>query len=162
MTLRRLVNVLSAVLFGCVLLAGCGMSLPAPSGPVLTTTPWTSGTTTTASRPVSPVATAAPVVPPTQPAAEVTQPPAPKPTTTQALAAPPSSDGGGDAGSGGRGGDCGSDSYRNVDGACVHDPVQAPAAPPGATAQCRDGSYSFSKHHSGTCSGHGGVAQWLG
>jgi hypothetical protein len=35
-------------------------------------------------------------------------------------------------------------------------------APVGATALCRDGSYSFSQHHSGTCSYHGGVAQWLG
>lgn len=33
--------------------------------------------------------------------------------------------------------------------------------PPGATAKCRDGTYSFSQHHSGTCSHHGGVAQWL-
>jgi hypothetical protein len=35
------------------------------------------------------------------------------------------------------------------------------AAPAGATAQCRDGTYSFSQHHSGTCSHHGGVARWL-
>ena len=34
-------------------------------------------------------------------------------------------------------------------------------APPGATALCRDGSYSFSQHRSGTCSHHGGVATWL-
>jgi hypothetical protein len=32
--------------------------------------------------------------------------------------------------------------------------------PPGWHAQCRYGSYSFSEHHSGTCSGHGGVKQW--
>jgi hypothetical protein len=37
----------------------------------------------------------------------------------------------------------------------------ATAAPPGATARCRDGTYSYSKHHSGTCSHHGGVAKWL-
>ena len=35
------------------------------------------------------------------------------------------------------------------------------APPPGATARCRDGTYSYSQHHSGTCSHHGGVAQWL-
>ncbi len=35
------------------------------------------------------------------------------------------------------------------------------APPPGATARCRDGSYSYSQHHSGTCSHHGGVAVWL-
>lgn len=36
------------------------------------------------------------------------------------------------------------------------------SAPPGATAQCNDGTYSYSQHHSGTCSHHGGVAKWLG
>ena len=42
-------------------------------------------------------------------------------------------------------------------------PVAAEAAspPPGATARCRDGTYSFSHHRSGTCSHHGGVALWL-
>ena len=34
-------------------------------------------------------------------------------------------------------------------------------APAGATAQCRDGSYSFSQHRRGTCSHHGGVAHWI-
>ena len=57
--------------------------------------------------------------------------------------------------------DCGSNSYVNSDGQCVHDPVTADSAPPGATAKCKDGTYSFSKHHSGTCSGHKGVAEWL-
>ncbi len=37
----------------------------------------------------------------------------------------------------------------------------AAAAPPGATALCRDGTYSYSKHRSGTCSHHGGVKRWL-
>jgi hypothetical protein len=43
----------------------------------------------------------------------------------------------------------------------------APAAtagntdPTGATAKCKDGTYSKSQHHSGTCSSHGGVAEWL-
>lgn len=42
-------------------------------------------------------------------------------------------------------------------------PLAAGAAspPPGATARCRDGTYSFSRHRSGTCSHHGGVAVWL-
>jgi hypothetical protein len=31
----------------------------------------------------------------------------------------------------------------------------------GATAKCKDGTLSHSKHHSGACSHHGGVAQWL-
>lgn len=58
--------------------------------------------------------------------------------------------------------DCGSDSYINSDGQCVHDPETAGSPPAGATAQCKDGTYSFSQHRSGTCSGHGGVAVWLG
>jgi hypothetical protein len=33
--------------------------------------------------------------------------------------------------------------------------------PAGATARCKDGTYSHSKSHSGTCSKHGGVAEWL-
>lgn len=54
--------------------------------------------------------------------------------------------------------ECGSDSYRNVDGACVPRPGSNPN---GATAQCEDGSYSYSQNRRGTCSGHGGVAHWL-
>jgi uncharacterized membrane protein len=33
--------------------------------------------------------------------------------------------------------------------------------PAGATAKCKDGTFSHSKHHSGTCSRHGGVGEWL-
>ena len=33
--------------------------------------------------------------------------------------------------------------------------------PAGATAQCRDGTYSFSRSRRGTCSHHGGVSRWL-
>ena len=36
-----------------------------------------------------------------------------------------------------------------------------PGTPTGATAKCKDGTYSKSQHHSGTCSSHGGVAEWL-
>jgi hypothetical protein len=36
------------------------------------------------------------------------------------------------------------------------------SSPPlGATAICRDGTYSDSQHRRGTCSWHGGVAKWL-
>jgi Protein of unknown function (DUF3761) len=54
-------------------------------------------------------------------------------------------------------------SYVNRDGVVVHSPAHtvSGAAPAGASAQCRDGSYSFSLHHSGTCSHHGGVSRWL-
>ena len=54
-------------------------------------------------------------------------------------------------------------SYVNKDGVVIHSPAHtvSGAAPAGASAQCRDGSYSFSTHHSGTCSHHGGVSRWL-
>lgn len=60
-------------------------------------------------------------------------------------------------------GPCAADYYRNSNGVCVHRPVktQDASVPNGATAQCRDGSYSFSQHRRGTCSHHGGVAKWL-
>jgi hypothetical protein len=48
--------------------------------------------------------------------------------------------------------------YTNVDGNHVNSPSSDPA---GATAQCKDGTYSYSQHRSGTCSYHGGVARWL-
>lgn len=39
--------------------------------------------------------------------------------------------------------------------------VPKAAAEGGATARCQDGTLSHSKQHSGACSRHGGVAQWL-
>jgi hypothetical protein len=54
-------------------------------------------------------------------------------------------------------------SYVNKDGQVVHSPAHSITGktPAGATAKCRDGTFSFSRHHSGTCSHHGGVASWL-
>jgi len=53
--------------------------------------------------------------------------------------------------------------YINSDGQWVQSPTRTAdgVAPAGATAHCRDGTYSFSEHRQGTCSHHGGVAQWL-
>lgn len=48
--------------------------------------------------------------------------------------------------------------YTNVDGNWVPCPSDNPA---GATARCNDGEYSYSQNHQGTCSHHGGVAEWL-
>jgi peptidoglycan hydrolase-like protein with peptidoglycan-binding domain len=56
---------------------------------------------------------------------------------------------------------CHGKSYTNVNGATVSPPCYADSQPAGASAICGDGTYSFSMHHSGTCSHHGGVAQWL-
>lgn len=53
--------------------------------------------------------------------------------------------------------------YRNVDGNSIHSPAHTSSnqAPAGATAKCGDGSFSFSQHHRGACSRHGGVVSWL-
>jgi len=51
--------------------------------------------------------------------------------------------------------------YTNSRGNVVQSPTHYDSPPQGATAQCRDGSYSFSQSRRGTCSHHGGVARWL-
>lgn len=55
----------------------------------------------------------------------------------------------------------GRDYYTAASGHQVHRPVQAATVPAGASAKCRDGSYSFSESRGGTCSHHGGVATWF-
>ena len=58
---------------------------------------------------------------------------------------------------------CPNGSYTNSDGNSVCSPYKTSdgSAPAGATAQCKDGTYSSSQHRSGTCSGHGGVDHWI-
>jgi hypothetical protein len=52
--------------------------------------------------------------------------------------------------------------YTNSSGNRVHSPAASSnGVPAGATAKCGDGTYSFSQHHQGTCSHHGGVRAWL-
>ena len=52
--------------------------------------------------------------------------------------------------------------YNNVNGNQVLRPgYSSNGTPAGATAQCWDGTYSFSLNHRGTCSHHGGVEDWL-
>ena len=53
--------------------------------------------------------------------------------------------------------------YINSKGQWIPSPAQTidGQAPDGATARCRDGSYSFSQSRRGTCSWHGGVGEWL-
>ncbi|MDX3187407.1 DUF3761 domain-containing protein [Streptomyces sp. MN03-5084-2B] len=115
-------------------------STPAYSVPVTTEAPpTTSEAPSVTSVPTTPQAVAPKV---TAPKTTAPKPVAPK-TTAQAAPAPA---------------ECGADYYRNSDGNCVHRPSDNPA---GATALCKDGSYSYSQHRSGTCSGHGGVRTWL-
>lgn len=51
--------------------------------------------------------------------------------------------------------------YINSQGQRVQSPTRYSSVPTGATARCKDGTYSFSKKKKGTCSRHGGVAEWL-
>lgn len=53
--------------------------------------------------------------------------------------------------------------YTASSGDCVPYPQQGGTQPSNATAQCADGSWSFSEHPhaSGTCHGHGGVQRYL-
>lgn len=56
---------------------------------------------------------------------------------------------------------CTNGTYVNSAGNTVCRPETSANVPPGATAKCNDGTYSFSQSRRGTCSSHGGVAQWL-
>ncbi|UMP06223.1 DUF3761 domain-containing protein [Amycolatopsis sp. EV170708-02-1] len=147
-----------ALAIGLLVAGGCGVetvprgrvtpqSSPVPTVPTSTST-WAPPTST-------PTPTPAPqqFVPTTTAAVEVPKQVEPKPTktppkTTQAAKAPNPAE-------------CGSDHYRNTDGVCVHRPATGPGAADGATALCKDGSYSYSQNRRGTCSGHGGVRTWL-
>jgi len=51
--------------------------------------------------------------------------------------------------------------YTNAYGRRVQSPRYSRSVPAGATAQCNDGTYSFSQSRRGTCSHHGGVRTWL-
>jgi hypothetical protein len=53
--------------------------------------------------------------------------------------------------------------YVNTEGNTVHSPAYTNdnSIPAGASAQCGDGTYSFSQNRRGTCSKHGGVSSWL-
>ena len=50
--------------------------------------------------------------------------------------------------------------YVNRSGHVVHSPSCGAHEEGTPHATCRDGSTSFSEHHRGTCSRHGGVTSW--
>jgi hypothetical protein len=41
-------------------------------------------------------------------------------------------------------------------------PIPTSKHPIGSSGRCVDGSYTYSAHKSGTCSHHGGIAEWWG
>lgn len=157
---KRTTKLGMALAIGLLVAGGCGVET-APSGRVTpqsgsvstsatpTSSSWTPPTTTTA----TPTPTPQQFVPPTTAAVEVPKqvepsPSKARPKTTPTAKAPSLAE-------------CGSDYYRNTDGVCVHRPATGPGAADGATALCKDGSYSYSQNRRGTCSGHGGVRTWL-
>jgi hypothetical protein len=81
------------------------------------------------------------------------------PSTEPEQATPGSSSGSEESGAGSGG--CCNGTYVHSSGDTGCKPEESPTAPTGATARCADGTYSFSEHRSGTCSYHGGVAEWL-
>jgi hypothetical protein len=160
-------KLLGWILAAGLLVAGCGVgSVPvkdpgstgvlAPAAPTYSTpaysVPVTTGTPTTSAT-AAPVVTTAPVAPnAVVPKAVAPKTTAPKTTAPKTAAAKPETTAAAQPAA------CGADYYRNSDGNCVHRPSANPA---GATALCKDGTYSYSQHRSGTCSGHGGVRTWL-
>ena len=54
---------------------------------------------------------------------------------------------------------CNNNYYVNSSGHVLHSPSCGQEHEK-RTAECRDGSVSFSEHHRGACSYHGGVAHW--
>lgn len=56
--------------------------------------------------------------------------------------------------------DCPNGTYTNSSGNTVCSPFMSSSVPSGATAQCSDGTYSYSQSRRGTCSHHGGVSVW--
>lgn len=142
---------LGLILAAGLLLAGCGVGTVPPKDTgsigVLDAPTSTSSTYSVPATTATPTTTEAPpstTVPAPAPAVKTTTPKPQAPRTTAQAAPQPTG--------------CGADYYRNSDGNCVHRPSDNPA---GATALCKDGSYSYSQHRSGTCSGHGGVRTWL-
>src|SRR5262249_46241805 len=115
-----------------------------PTSTVALTTTTAAPTTTTTTRPLRTTTTRV-TVPPTPPP---TAAPRTLPPTTVRTTLPPQTN-------------CPNGTYVNSSGNTVCRPDQAPSPPPGATARCVDGTYSFSQHRQGTCSHHGGVAEWL-
>ncbi|WP_410600647.1 DUF3761 domain-containing protein [Amycolatopsis sp. lyj-90] len=167
---KRTTKLGMALAIGLLVAGGCGVeTVPAGrvtpktgsvstsstfSMPPTPTSSWAPPTSTAVPTP-TPTPTPAPqqFVPPTTAAVEVpkqVEPPPSKarPKTTPTAKAPNLAE-------------CGSDYYRNTDGVCVHRPATGPGAADGATALCKDGSYSYSQNRRGTCSGHGGVRTWL-
>jgi hypothetical protein len=156
-------GVLAATMLGTATLTACGAPTTSP-GLVVPTVPSPDAFDSSSmnmpmsvdsAAPVVVLTTTAPPPPPvrvTTPAHTATHAVATHPATTHAVVRPAPTH---------EASACSGDYYLNSDGSCVHRPEQAPTAPTGATAKCEDGTYSFSKHHSGTCSGHGGVAEFL-
>jgi len=135
------------VLVGLIILGGVfGGLKPQVAGTQIEATPLPTITATSSPTvTLTPSATPTPTPTPKPTVKPIIKTPAP---TTQTQVVPPVIDAG-----------CGT--YINSAGNEVARPCPANNIPVGATARCGDGTYSYSQSRSGTCSHHGGVAQWL-
>lgn len=126
--------------------AATGAGTPAPPTTTVSAAPLADSPGSATSTPAATASDAPTATPPT-PTRTATHRPAPVTTThppAPTVHHTASSGSGSGSGSGGSGG-----THR----------TEAPVAPGGgATAKCNDGTYSYSQHHQGTCSHHGGVA----
>ncbi len=158
---KRATKLGMALAIGLLVAGGCGVET-VPTGRVTPQNGPASATSTTSTPSSSwapPTSTATPtptlqqLVPQTTAAVDVPKQVEPAPTKTRPKTTPTAK--------APNLAECGSDHYRNSDGVCVHRPATGPGAADGATAICKDGSYSYSQNRRGTCSGHGGVRTWL-
>jgi len=121
-------------LVACVLLTACGPITNDDAGGAATPSVLDSGTAT-------PSATATPAPTPVVPTAR----PSARPRHAAPRRRPPA--------------------HRPVGRRTPHRTVRhapkAPAHPAGATAECRDGTFSYAAHHQGACSHHGGVLKFF-
>jgi outer membrane biosynthesis protein TonB len=155
----------NATICGLMVLVGAAMSPASPSAP----TPMDAAAVAPAPQAAAPPAALMPIVPPApavQPQPFVTAPqpalaPAPAKAMPPAKAAPAPAPAPVKTKPRPTASSCAGDVYTNSDGNCVHRPTSSPSESGGATAKCKDGQYSYSQHRQGTCSGHGGVANWL-
>lgn len=149
---------LGALLLGGATLAGCGAAIQGPIVTTIATSPWAPTPAVSSPSPATtPPATTTHVVALTSTLAL----PPPAPTTTPVPARRTTTDAPSQNNLIGEHPSCGVDEHRNVEGTCVNWPEHGPAAPFGVIARCVDGTYSFSQPWQGTCSRHGGVAQWF-
>lgn len=150
----RFAGITLALVVGAATAGGCASGTGSPTTPTLPLTTWETPSSTWAPSPtLSPEPTTTTEITTSSPAVVAPAPVVPHTAASHTVAKTQTR--------GSSSGSCAANEYRNVNGNCVQRPTHADSAPAGATARCHDGTYSFSQNRRGTCSSHGGVAEWL-